>query len=90
MRSRKTLARLDRTYGVGAGEYKTARLEKSGGRCEICGAKPDRAMDLHLDHDHGKTGLESLRGVLCFTCNVMVSRLEGMYRPHMAYLRGFG
>jgi len=39
--------------------------EGHDGKCEICGAEPERA--LCLDHDH-QTGM--IRGLLCRDCNI--------------------
>ena len=49
---------------VTVGDY-DRMLERQGGGCAICGARP-KTKRLQLDHDH-KT--KRLRGLLCFTCN---------------------
>ena len=43
-------------------------LEKSDGKCQICGQK----KALHLDHCHS-TG--KVRGLLCLGCNTLLGRL---------------
>jgi len=42
-----------------------AQLEKQGGGCAICGARP-KSRRLNIDHEHG-TG--AVRGLLCPRCN---------------------
>lgn len=54
-----------RTYGISADEA-DAILEAQGGRCAICGDRPERLASLHLDHDHEHG---HLRGFLCLSCN---------------------
>lgn len=50
--------------GVTDEEY-AAMLERQGGGCAICGARP-KTRRLHVDHDHA-TG--KVRGLLCHRCN---------------------
>ena len=55
---------IEKTYGITAEEY-DALLERQGGRCAICRARP-RSIRLAVDHDH-KSG--AVRGLLCSRCN---------------------
>jgi hypothetical protein len=55
-----------------------ALLAKQGGTCAICGKQARRLV---VDHDHGccrgsKTCGSCVRGLLCFSCNILVSTLE--------------
>lgn len=55
---------VQKTYGLGAGEY-ARLLDQQDGRCAIC---MKRAVNrrLAVDHDH-ITG--RIRGLLCYWCN---------------------
>lgn len=73
-----------RRYGITLDEYERM-VETQGGRCAICGERPDpagvkAASRLHLDHDH-VTGRN--RGLLCVRCNPGV----GYFRDDPALLR---
>lgn len=57
-------ARIEKTYGITAREYKVL-LALQDGRCAICRQKP-RAKRLAVDHDH-ETGV--VRGLCCKRCN---------------------
>lgn len=57
-------AMIEKTYGLTAEEYDML-LERQGGKCAICRAKP-KSQRLAVDHDH-KTG--AVRGLLCSRCN---------------------
>jgi len=57
-------AMIEKTYGLTSEQY-DALLERQGGRCAICRAKP-KSIRLAVDHDHG-TG--EVRGLLCSRCN---------------------
>jgi hypothetical protein len=54
-----------RTFGISADDF-DALLAQQGGRCAICGKRPERDASLHLDHCHD-TG--AIRGILCLSCN---------------------
>lgn len=51
-------------YGLAPGEY-ASRLAAQGGRCAICGKKPQRRR-LAVDHNHFSG---EVRGLLCYFCN---------------------
>lgn len=55
---------IEKTYGLTSEQY-DALLERQGGRCAICRARP-KSKRLAVDHDH-KTGV--VRGLLCSRCN---------------------
>lgn len=42
---------LRKTYGIELGDY-LRRLKAQGGGCAICGKRPARGKNLHVDHDH--------------------------------------
>ena len=59
--------RLMRNFGITIPEYDSI-LEKQDGVCAICGAKQSGGHGrFHVDHDHSA---ESVRGILCFSCNI--------------------
>jgi len=65
-------------FGLTNEQY--VRLYNKDTRCWICGAeksivagKPSRLV---IDHDHEKTGPESIRGVLCHYCNMAIGLAE--------------
>jgi len=53
-------------YGLTEGDF-DRMVEKSGGRCEICGAQEE----LHIDHNH-QTG--RVRGLICQNCNIAIGK----------------
>lgn len=55
---------IAKTYGLGGDDY-DGLLERQGGRCAICRARP-RSKRLAVDHNHA-TG--AVRGLLCSRCN---------------------
>jgi len=55
---------LKRTYGLSLDDYNVL-LDKQGGRCAICGEKPNK-RHLDVDHDHDT---KMVRGLLCNCCN---------------------
>jgi hypothetical protein len=57
-------ATVAKTYGITGDGYE-ALLERQGGKCAICRARP-KSKRLAVDHDH-KTG--AVRGLLCSRCN---------------------
>jgi hypothetical protein len=76
-RSARTHARyVERTYGLGPGEY-DRMLEAQDGRCAICGKQP-RSKRLSVDHDH-RTG--RVRALLCQPCNRGLRSFEFDYIP---------
>jgi hypothetical protein len=80
---RSEKSRLSKT-GVDAATY-SQLLEKQQGRCAICKSKPNgRWGVLHADHDH-ETG--AVRGLLCFTCNVVLGLFEKNRGVFEEYLR---
>lgn len=54
-----------RTYGISADEY-DAMLREQHGLCAICGSRPSKVAQMHVDHDHEHG---HIRGLLCSTCN---------------------
>jgi hypothetical protein len=67
-----------RKYGISQSEY-DAMSELQGGRCAICRQEEthkDRSGSITLlavDHDHS-TG--QIRGLLCFNCNIGISKFS--------------
>jgi hypothetical protein len=57
-------ANVEKVYGITGDGYE-ALLERQGGKCAICRARP-KSKRLAVDHDH-KTG--AVRGLLCSRCN---------------------
>jgi hypothetical protein len=66
-------AHVQRTYEVTPNEYKKI-LKTQGGKC-VCGRPPR-----DVDHDHAIEKLEgiraSVRGVLCRSCNIALSKVR--------------
>lgn len=58
------------TYGITLEEFNEL-LDKQDGVCAICKLKTDGHW--HVDHDHQT---EKVRGVLCFSCNTSLGRLN--------------
>lgn len=64
--------------------------------CAICGS-PDsivtgKVQRLVIDHDHSKEGPESIRGILCHQCNLMLGYAEdnpAMLRAAADYLEQY-
>jgi hypothetical protein len=70
-----------RTYGLTLDDI-AALVEAQGGSCAICETRPA----VHVDHDH-LSG--SVRGVLCFPCNVALGHLKDdplLFRKAIDYL----
>jgi len=63
---------LKHLYGITEDDYSHMLNEQSGG-CKICGKPPSNTRRLCIDHDH-ITG--KVRGLLCVTCNHVLSYLE--------------
>jgi hypothetical protein len=58
-----------RRFGLTPTEY-VAIFTAQGGVCYVCGAPPEDAKRLCIDHDHSMPeGRESVRGLLCDPCN---------------------
>lgn len=76
------------TYGVSPGFY-AAMYAAQGGRCYICRRATGETRRLAVDHDHRLTGAESVRGLLCSTCNHVVIGRYGVdaLRRAIAYLQ---
>src|SRR5690606_35520455 len=66
-KERAHLKRVAETYGISAEDY-AALVAWSDGRCYICARRGGRKR-LAVDHDHSLTGRESVRGLLCTSCN---------------------
>jgi hypothetical protein len=76
-----------RAFGISADEYDEL-LARQGGKCAICGEKPERAASLHLDHDH-VTG--EVRAILCLSCNQGIGKFRDdpeLLERAARYLRG--
>lgn len=63
--------RIQDTYGISSAEY-SVLLASQDGACAICKGK--RSYNLDIDHCHaleraGKPARETVRGLLCKTCN---------------------
>ena len=56
-------------YGLTIEDYNNI-LNKQNGVCAICGNKPKKGKNLHVDHCH-ENG--HVRGLLCFRCNFGLS-----------------
>lgn len=81
------LKRKAAQYGLTVEQYNDL-LQKSGGRCSICGRKPDSTKNLHIDHDHK---MNVVRGLLCVTCNVGLGAFREdpeLMAAAVRYLRG--
>jgi Recombination endonuclease VII len=64
------------TYGLSAGEYKLLK-EFQGDVCAICKRGKGKSIRLAVDHDHTKTGRDSVRGLLCKRCNHVLLGMIG-------------
>lgn len=78
-------AAIGGSYGLVESQYAWL-IERCGGACEICSAKPaGKGNDrLNVDHDHAKKRGEAgyIRGMLCSRCNTRIGKLEhATYRP---------
>ncbi len=69
-RPEEYIREIKRQYGLTAAQL-AGMVERAGGRCEICGNTPEKA--LHVDHDH-ETGF--VRGLLCMQCNTALGALR--------------
>lgn len=77
-----------RTYNIDDKVY-DSMIERSNGKCEICGKSETANRRLAVDHIHGTT---DVRGVLCGKCNMGIGKLgdtlEALKRA-VAYLERF-
>ena len=79
-------AYYQRTYGLTADEVDDM-LAAQGGRCAVCGVKPERLASMHIDHDHERG---HLRGLLCLSCNQGLGQFRddpGLLLRAIVYLR---
>ena len=65
-------------------------------KCVVCGAVVSwvdgKEARLVIDHDHEKTGPESIRGILCHSCNLAIGWAEdnpAILEALAAYLRRY-
>lgn len=70
---------LEKTYGITFEDYQLL-MEASGGKCYVCGGRGG-GKRLSVDHDHSKSGRESVRGLCCAKCNVWVLGRLAMNDP---------
>jgi hypothetical protein len=73
-----------RRYGITPEEYDAMFAEQEGS-CAVCHKhQTEISYGLCIDHVHGETGLESVRGLLCKSCNTAIGQLgdnlEGIMR----------
>jgi hypothetical protein len=73
--SQRYLARIRQRYGLEEEEY-NKMLDKSNGKCEICGEH----VKLVVDHNH-TTG--KVRGLLCHSCNAAI----GLFKENKDSIR---
>lgn len=86
-REKHNLTRMTKYYGITPQERKLL-----GDSCEIC-KRVLSGRNIQLDHKH-REGLsvdrcvkEDVRGILCSTCNVLVSRVETLVARNSSLLR---
>lgn len=65
--------RVQSRYGITWEEYEAIK-EVQGGKCYLCQRATGKSRALSVDHDHslevdGKVTRQSIRGLLCDTCN---------------------
>lgn len=74
-------------------EFYTTQLEEQNGCCAICGVHISKLNTrFHIDHDHSKTGIESLRALLCCNCNSGIGNLRDspiLCQKAFQYLKSF-
>lgn len=86
-------AALWTTYRIRLDEFELM-LAAQGGVCAICGASEPGAVNWHVDHDHAccsgrRTCGKCVRGVLCHSCNITVTKtlnIPGWWDAAQAYL----
>jgi hypothetical protein len=91
---------LIKNYGINIEQYDEI-LKKQNGVCAICGKPPSvdkngREISLAVDHHHKYNGIESIRGLLCWTCNRrLISNLGDrenaieLFQKAVEYLQAF-
>jgi hypothetical protein len=57
---------LRHEYGQGAETWFENKVTECNGLCEIC---HEKMTPINVDHDHSLSGVQSLRGLLCTSCN---------------------
>ena len=67
---------LRRAYGISLDEYNEMITDQKG-NCAMCGlTMEDEKNRPPVDHDHSKTGLESVRGIVHTKCNLLIGIVE--------------
>lgn len=74
-KERKKDLHLRRTFGITLDEY-NVMLAEQGGVCAICKCEPKTYKNLSVDHDWQLEGKDSVRALLCHTCNSELGILE--------------
>lgn len=81
-------AQLRVTYGITTEQYEKL-YEKQKGCCAICGLWQEV---LGVDHEHGKKGIQYVRGLLCKQCNrglgIFEDTVEGLIKA-LKYLEKY-
>ena len=67
---------LKANYGITIKEYEDI-LKNQGGRCVICGEKPNGKRRAPVDHDHE---INKVRGILCQECNTGI----GLFKENIS------
>lgn len=77
------------TYSLTCEEY-DALWEHAQGRCELCDIPASEAARglLYIDHDHNY-GYSAVRGLLCASCNVVMTYVDDGKRPWDARTRAY-
>lgn len=70
---------LKRKYGISTEKY-DEMLKSQAGVCAICAGPPDRKY-FCVDHSHD---YGSVRGLLCFNCNVLLGVIEKMSQSEVS------
>jgi 5-methylcytosine-specific restriction endonuclease McrA len=79
----RTRHKMD-AYGITQGEY-DAILELQGGHCALCPSIAN-GKALCIDHDHSLDGRDSVRGILCDSCNLRLGPDVEWLLNTLAYL----
>jgi hypothetical protein len=85
---------MKKKYGITTEQY--VALYKDA-VCMICGSEDSVVVGntmarLVIDHDHKKEGVESIRGILCHQCNLMIGYAEdnpAILQAAIKYLENF-
>lgn len=88
------LSDMKKKYGITTEQY--VELYKDA-ICAICGSQDSVVVGntmarLVIDHDHKKEGVESIRGVLCHQCNLLLGYAEdntSILREAIRYLDNY-